>query len=122
VSIVKKDAKNTITHNRGDKGAIRLVNKKGTFKKDDKFTFSIVKKGDYSDIVFQKTFTVTEDCDVFYLTFTNEEMRIGDVISTKVTYWYEIDMNDDTTILGHDAKGDKLFILYPEAAKKEGDA
>lgn len=119
---MKKDAKNTITHNRGDKGAIRLVNKKGTFKKDDKFTFSIVRKGDYSDVVFQKTFTVAEDCDVFYLTFTNDEMRIGDVISAKVTYWYEIDMNDDTTILGHDAKGDKLFILYPEAAKKEGDA
>ena len=51
---MKKDAKNTITHNRGDKGAIRLVNKNGMFKKDDKFTFSIVKKGNYSDVVFQK--------------------------------------------------------------------
>lgn len=119
---MKKDAKNTITHNRGDKGAIRLVNKNGTFKKGDKFTFSIVKKGNYADVVFQKVFIVTEDCDTFYLTFTNEEMRFSDIISVKTTFWYEIDMNDDTTILGHDANGDKQFILYPEAAKKEGDA
>ena len=119
---MKKDAKNTITHNRGDKGAIRLINKNGTFKKGDKFTFSIVKKGNYADVVFQKIFVVTEDCDIFYLSFTNEEMRIGDVISTRVTYYYEIDLNNDTTILGHDKDGDKLFILYPEAAKKEGDA
>lgn len=118
---MKKDAKNTITHNRGDKGAIRLINKKGTFKKDDKFTFSIVRKGNYADVVFQKVFVVPEDCDIFYLSFTNEEMRIGEIISTRTTYWYEIDLNNDTTILGHDKDGDKLFILYPEAAKKEGD-
>ena len=120
---MKKDAKNTITHNRGDKGAIRLVNKNGMFKKDDKFTFSIVKKGNYSDVVFQKTFIVDEDCEIFYLTFTNEEMRFSDIISVKTTFWYEIDMNDDTTVIGHEENGDKLFILYPEAAKKkeEGD-
>ena len=118
---MKKDAKNTITHNRGDKGAIRLINKNGTFKKRDRLTFSIVKKGNYDDVVFQKLFIVTEECDAFYLTFTNEEMRFSDVISVRTTYYYEIDMNDDTTIIGHDKDGDKLFILYPEAAKKKGD-
>ena len=50
-------------------------------------------------------------------------MRFSDIISVKTTFWYEIDMNDDTTVIGHDENGDKLFILYPEAAKKkeEGD-
>lgn len=115
---MKKDLKNNITHTRGDKGTIKLVNKNGTFKVGDKFKFSIVKKKDYSNVIFQKEFEVIEESTEFYLTFTNEEMRFGPIINDSVEYWYEIDMNDDTTLIGHE-KNAKRFILLPEAAKKE---
>ena len=116
------DEKYTIIHNRGDKGAIKLVNKIGTFKLGDKFKFSIVKKGDYNDVVFQKEFEVSEDSTEYFLTFTGDEMRFGEPISKKKEYWYEIDLNDDTTLIGSDETGDKKFILYPEASRKGGDA
>lgn len=116
------DEKYTITHNRGDKGAIRINSNTGSFKVGDTLKFSIVKKGDYNDVIFQKEFEVTEESNIYFLTFTNEEMRIGDVISKEKEYYYEIEMNDDTTLIGYDENKHKKFILYPEAVKKEGDA
>ena len=33
---------------------------------------------------------------------------------------YEIEYNNDTTLIGYDDKKGKKFILYPEAADKDG--
>lgn len=113
------DKRYTMEHTRGDKGAIRLVSTVGSFKADDVIKFSIVTKGDYTNVIFQKEFKVEEETTEFYLTFTNEEMRIGDPIKDKeVTYYYEIELNNDTTLIGSRNKH-KKFILYPEAATKE---
>lgn len=117
------DKRYTMEHTRGDKGGIRLVTKPGlrSFKIDDVIKFSIVTKGNYNDVVFQKEFKVEEDCTEYILGFTNEEMRIGEPISDKeVTYYYEIELNNDTTLIGSRNKH-KKFILYPEAATKEAD-
>lgn len=119
------NSKYTLVHNRGAKGAIRLLassTSTGKFNPDDEIKFSIVTEGEYGDVVFQKKFIVPEECTEFFLTFTNEEMRIGDIISDKVTYYYEIELNNDTTLLGAGRKGHKKFILYPEAVnQKEGE-
>lgn len=111
------DKRYTLEHTRGDKGALRLVATKRPFKVDDVLKFSIVTKGNYNDVVFQKEFKIEEEATDFCLTFTNEEMRIGDPISEKVTYYYEIELNNDTTLIGSRNKH-KKFILYPEAGKK----
>lgn len=111
------DKNYTIEHTRGDKGTLRLKSSASPFKIGDILTFSIVTKGNYSDVVFQKEFKIEEETMEFHLTFTNEEMRIGEPINDKVTYYYEIDLNDDTTLIGS-RKTHKLFILYPEVIKK----
>ena len=33
------------------------------------------------------------------------------------TFWYEIELNEEITLIGYDKDGPKLLILYPEAAK-----
>lgn len=116
---MKRDEKNTITHNRGSKGSIKLVHKNGNFKIGDRFKFSIVEKGNYDNVVFQKEFNVLEECSEFFLTFSSDEMRIGEVISKEKEFYYEIEMNDDTTLIGYDENKHKKFILYPEAGTKE---
>ena len=116
------DEKYTITHNRGSKGSLKLVNNNGGFKTGTTFKISIVKKANYDDVVFQKEFEVTEDCQEFFLTFTSEEMRFCEPINKEKEFYYEIEMNDDTTLIGYDENKDKKFILYPEAVKREGDA
>lgn len=107
--------------NRGDRGTLKLINKKGNFEIGDKLKFSIVDKKEYNNLIFQKEFIVTENSNVTYITLTKEDTTIGDVISKKKEYWYEIEYNGDLTILGFDDDGAKKFILYPEAPIKGSD-
>lgn len=109
-----------ITINRGDRGTIKLTNTLGSFKVGDKLKFSIVDKGNYNKVVFQKTYTVTEESTEFYLTLTREDTRIGEVISKEKVYWYEVDYNDGNTLIGYDKSKAKRFVLFPEAPNKEG--
>lgn len=50
---------------------------------------------------------------------TAEDTKAFDLIDKQKTYWYDIVLNDDTTILGFDDEGGKKLIVYPEA--KEGE-
>ena len=49
-----------------------------------------------------------------------EEYKIGEIISREKIFNYEIEYNNDTTLIGYDDKKGKKFILYPEAADKDG--
>lgn len=109
-----------ITVNRGDRGTIILKNTLGNFKVGDKIKFSVVEKGNYNNVVFQKRFVVTQEGPTFPLTFTKQDMTIGPIISKDVIYWYEIEYNGDNTLIGFDKKKGKKFILMPEAPDKEG--
>lgn len=107
-----------ITINRGDRGTIILTNTLGNFKVGDKLKFSIIDKGNYKNLVFQKTYTVTEEGTKFYLTLTSEDTRFGEIISREKVYWYEIDYNDGNTLIGYDKNKGKKFVLYPEAPER----
>ena len=109
----------SIEINRGDAGTIRLTNKTGNFEINDKFKFSIVEKKNYNNVVFQKEYTVQEQSETFDIVLTNEDTKIGDIISKPTTYWYEIEYNGEQTLIGYDDNGAKEFILYPEAPNKE---
>ena len=110
----------TISANRGDRGAVKLINKHGNFKVGDKLKFSIVEAKNYNNLVFQKTFTIIEESPEFFLTLTKQDTTIGEIISDKVTYWYEVEYNGDNTLIGFDKKKAKKFILFPEAPDKKG--
>ena len=117
----KIDNEKNIQITRGDRGTIKLTAKNGSFSIGDIIKFSIVEKKDYSNVVFQKEYTVTQEGENAYLTLTEEDTRIGEVISKPVTYWYEIEYNEDQTPISYDEDNAKQFILYPEAPDKEGD-
>ena len=44
------------------------------------------------------------------------EMKIGELTNKPIEYWYEIELNDEETIIGYDEDGAKKLILYPEGA------
>ena len=111
--------KKIIEINRGDEGALKLINKNNTFKVGDEFKFSIMEKGDYNKVLFQKRFEVLEESNVFFLNFTSEDMRFYEFINKKKEFVYELEMNGETTLIGYDKEGEKKFILYPEAGNKE---
>lgn len=87
------------------------------FNANDVVRIKVMKKKDCSNVAFQKDVLVTEDTYTVHIILTEEETKIGDVISKPVDYWYEIELNPYTnpqTIIGYDEDGAKIFKVYPE--------
>ena len=118
---VKND---TIMINRGDIGTLGISIPNGDanyiFKIGDVVRFSIIEAKNYSNIIKQIDVIVEEETEEVDINLLPEHTKIGDVINSKVDYYYEVELNPDTapqTIIGHDDKGAKLFVLYPEGEK-----
>lgn len=89
-----------------------------TFHNGDKVVFSIYEKGKMSDnAVVMKEINVIEDTETVDIGLTNEETKIGELINKPITYWYEVELNDQYTIIGYDEDGAKEFMLFPEGSK-----
>lgn len=115
----------TISFNRGDQVIINVKNKANTtFAVGDIIKFSITKQGNITEVLLQKTFTVEEESDIFGILLTSEDTRkiCPPFKSGSKTYWYEIEHNEITTLIGYDKNGGKEIIIYPEAiAAEEGE-
>lgn len=90
---------------------------KYVFQPGEEVRFKVFEKKKCENVAFQKDFTVTEETDMVGILLTEEETKIGDVISKPVDYWYEVELNPNTypqTLVGYDEDGAKIFRLYPE--------
>lgn len=87
------------------------------FKKGDVVRMKVFAKKDCTNVAFQKDFPVLEECERVNILLTEEETKVGDVISKPKDYWYEVELNPYTnpqTIIGYDEDGAKIFKLFPE--------
>lgn len=113
----------TIKINRGDKleFSLSIENDEGTqytFQQGDKIVFSIYNKNKMNDkAVLLKEVEATPNTTSLTIECTSEETKIGDLINKQVEYWYEIELNNEYTILGYDEEGAKKLILFPEGSK-----
>lgn len=90
-----------------------------TFTTSDTIRFGLYdKKALDKNAVLLKEITPQEETTVLTISFTKEELTIGDLSNKEKTYWYEIQLNDNT-IIGYDKEGAKEFILYPEGSDVE---
>lgn len=118
-----KIVNNKILINRGDIGTlcISATDDNGSdhvFKVGDILRFRIMKNGDCDAVIKQKDVIVELESTEVNIFLESELTKIGDVISTPVNYWYEVELNPDTapqTIVGYDDKGAKILTLYPES-------
>lgn len=79
-------------------------------------------KKDAENVVLQKDFPVTEATKQVEIFLTEEDTKIGEVISKPKDYWYEVELNplsNPQTIIGYDEDGAKVFKLFPEGADIE---
>lgn len=113
----------TIKLNRGDVLDLTLSLKIDgtttyTFQSGDKIVFSVYNKGKLTeDAILLKEVNATEGSTTVSITLTNEESKIGNLINKPVEYWYEIELNNQYTVLGYDDDGAKVLMLYPEGSK-----
>ena len=91
------------------------------FQLDDKISFvAMEKKGYTKEEILRKEYTLR---DLGYvkptttpeIVLTAEDTKSFPMADKKKTYWYDLTLNDETTILGLDDEGAKKIIVYPES-------
>lgn len=94
------------------------------FKPDDKITFVVVnKKGYTKEEILKKEYTLkdigyTEETEIAELPLTEEETKRFPLSDKAQTYWYDLILNDTTTMLGFDNEGAKEIVVYPECEEE----
>lgn len=107
--------------NRGDRLLIDFSINNGDdkyiFKDGDKIKFSIYRKKEMDKSpALQKIFIPIVGSTSVEIDVPGEDMKIGEMVNKAIEYWYEIELNNDETIVGYDDDGAKKLILYPEGA------
>ena len=91
------------------------------FQLNDKISFVVFEKKGYTKKeIFRKDYTIK---DIGYIepttspeiVLTEEETKMFPLSNKKQTFWYDLVLNDTTTMLGYDENGAKKIIVYPEA-------
>ena len=94
---------------------------KYTFQLKDKIAFVVKEKKGYTKtevLRIEKTLAEmgeVEPTQYPEIQLTEEDTKAFDLLDKKKTYWYEIVLNDSTTILGYDTEGASKLIVFPEA-------
>jgi hypothetical protein len=95
---------------------------KYTFKAGDVLRIKVYGKKAAEDVFLQKDFPVLENTSEVEIYLTEEDTKIGEVISKPKDYWYEVELNPDEepqTIIGYNEDGPVIFKLFPEGADIE---
>jgi hypothetical protein len=94
------------------------------FQLTDKIAFVVKEKKGYtkSEVLrIEKTLAQMGYLEPTYypaIPFTAEDTKKFELLDKKKTYWYDIVLNDTTTILGYDQNGGKKLIVFPEAGER----
>ena len=94
------------------------------FQLTDKITFSVKeKKGNTKKEILRIEKTLaemgyTEPTEYPAIPLTEDDTKVFELTNKPKTYWYDIVLNDTTTILGYDENGAKKLIVYPEAGER----
>ena len=119
------EADNTIHLTRGDVANLVVSasseDKDYEFQMGDVVRFKVFKKRDCGCVELQKDVVVSATTKKIDIYLNGEDTKIGDLISKPTNYWYEIELNPDTTpqtIIGYDDAGEKVFRLYPEGSDR----
>lgn len=89
------------------------------FKPTDKITFAIFEKKSYTKKeILKKKYTLKDigyvkETECPELILTEEDTKKFELTNKKKTYWYDIVLNDTTTVLGYDENGAKKLIVFP---------
>lgn len=94
------------------------------FKPTDKISFVVVEKKGYTkEEVFRKDYFlkdigIMEETECPSIPLTSEDTKKFPLKNKPVTYWYDIVLNDDITIIGYDDEKAKKIIVYPEVGEE----
>lgn len=110
---------------RGDIASIEVSAKKSEneqyiFQKGDVLRLQVFEKGNCESVVLRKVVNVLEESPTVDIYLNKDDTSIGGTINRPKDYWYEIELNPETTpqtIVGYDDEGAKVFRLFPEGSE-----
>lgn len=110
---------NTIELTRGDIAAINFSIKDYKFNTGEYVHFRVYTKNGLNaePLIDKKVICEQDEQEQLVISLTSEETKIGEMINKATTYWYEIELNGNQTIIGYDDDGAKELILYPEGVE-----
>lgn len=113
--MIKVDSEKRIHISRGDAATLNVTANNGEyqFKVGDVIRLRIYEKKKYDEPVIEISKTVQQASTSVELDLTKQDTSIGEDINKPKTYWYEISLNETTTIIGYDEDGAKELIVYP---------
>lgn len=94
------------------------------FQLTDKITFVVMEKKGYSKReIIRKEYTLkdlgyTEPTTSVEIPLTEEDTKKFPLKNKAKTYWYDLVLNDTTTMLGFNESGAKKIIVYPEVGEE----
>lgn len=94
------------------------------FQPEDKISFVVFNKKGYTKtevLRVEKTLLemgYLEPTTTPEIQLTEEDTKSFDLLNKSKTYWYDLVLNDSTTLLGYDDEGPKTIIVYPEAEEE----
>lgn len=104
-------------------GALTPEGEPYTFVAGDVIRLNVTKEGKENMVVMSVDTIVEEDTEEVTISITSFDSKIGTVINKPTDYWYDIELNPDSSIaqmlLGYDDEGPKIFKLYPESIKED---
>lgn len=90
------------------------------FQKGDKIRFNIYERNGYNkDVVMTKEVEVVKEAESVYIELLEEETTFGTPVNKPTTFWYDITLNENLTIICYDEDGAKEFIEYPAKGDDE---
>lgn len=91
-----------------------LVEQFYQFQPGDNIKFNVYERKGYDkNPLLSKTITVEKLSDVVDIPLTEEDTSFGEIQNKAVTFWYDLTLNDDQTIVCFNEDGAKEFIMYP---------
>ena len=123
--IVNSDG--SIHATRGDIGSFEVSAKVSesafyAFKNGDVVRFNVHERNHPDRVVLIKDVHVKVETESVIISLSREDTKIGGFINKPVDYWYEVELNPDTTpqtFIGYDNDGPKIFRLFPEGADEQ---
>lgn len=94
------------------------------FQPEDKISLIVMQKKGYTKYevlrkeYYLKDLGYTEPTEHPVIPLTAEDTKKFELKNKAVHYWYDLVLNDDTTIIGMDSDGAKEFIVYPEGGEE----
>lgn len=105
---------NVVKISKGDAATFDLTIGNYTFLPEDVVKLSVFEKGSsFDDALLTLTAQIDEEANRAVFTVVETDTQFAEDVNKPTTYWYEVKLNGDQTVIGYDDNGPKEFIIYP---------